>query len=152
MENYMRLLIIVIWRLVIGFLVGTCPLELSQLAPWNLGQLAPASFFYLQQANDRHVWNIYVVDKSAYSVKGHSSRYCNSLLRWKRRLMSITWKLRVKFYLPGRKCKTRSLVKTADAITEHWTRKELAFADKSSIWPVLLVNSFLYRAIVTTCP
>ena len=33
-----------------------------QLALWNVGQLAPVSFFYLQQAHGKNVWDIYVVD------------------------------------------------------------------------------------------
>ena len=38
--------------------------------------------------------------------------------------VKIEW---VKFFFRERKCKTRSLVKAADATTEHWTRKELSF-------------------------
>ena len=33
-----------------------------QIALWNLGQPAPASFFCLQQAHGHHVWDIYVID------------------------------------------------------------------------------------------
>ena len=40
---------------------------------------------------------------------------------------------RVKFFFRGRKCKTRSLVKAADAITEHYTAKELAFTNTSNM-------------------
>ena len=32
----------------------------------NLWQLAPASFFYLQQDYRRHVWDINVVDQPTY--------------------------------------------------------------------------------------
>ena len=42
---------------------------LCHVALWNLGQLAPASFFYLQQAHGRHVWDIYVVEQPTYMVK-----------------------------------------------------------------------------------
>ena len=53
-EHYIKLLKISIWKLAIFWS--------WQLALWYLGQLAPASFFYLQQAHDHHVSNIYVVD------------------------------------------------------------------------------------------
>ena len=33
-----------------------------QLALWNSGQLAPATFFDLRQVHGHHVWDIYVVD------------------------------------------------------------------------------------------
>ena len=41
------------------------------------------------------------------------------------------------FFFRGRKCKTRSLVKAADAMTEHWTAKEFVFTDTSNMWPML---------------
>ena len=53
-EHYIKLLTIFIWKFAIFWS--------WQLALWNLGQLAPSSFFYLQQAHGRHVWDIYVVD------------------------------------------------------------------------------------------
>ena len=60
---------------------------------------------------------------------------------------------RVEFLSRRRKCKTRSLVKAADAITEHWTGKELAFTDTSNMWPMLRSSKqFFIRVIVTTCP
>ena len=34
-----------------------------QLAPWNLWQPAPASFFYLQQDYHCHVWDINIADQ-----------------------------------------------------------------------------------------
>ena len=46
--GYIKLLIIFIWKFAI-FLSW-------KLALWNLGQLAPASLFYLQQAQCHHVW------------------------------------------------------------------------------------------------
>ena len=54
MEHYIKLLTIFIWKFAIFWS--------WQLALWNLGQLAPASFFYSQQAHSHHVWDIYVVD------------------------------------------------------------------------------------------
>ena len=51
-ENYMKLLTIFIWKFAIFWN--------WQLAVWKLGQLAPALFFYLQQAHSHHVWDIYV--------------------------------------------------------------------------------------------
>ena len=54
LKHYMKLLTIFIWKFAIFWS--------WQLALWNLGQLAPASFFYLQQAHGHHVWDIYVVD------------------------------------------------------------------------------------------
>ena len=54
MKHYMKLLTIFIWKFAI-FLSW-------QLALLNLGQLAPASFLYLQQAHGHHVWGIYIVD------------------------------------------------------------------------------------------
>ena len=54
MEHYLKLLTIFIWKFAIFW---SWKLALS-----NLGQLAPASFFYLQQAYGHHVWDIYVVD------------------------------------------------------------------------------------------
>ena len=42
MEHYIKLLTIFIWKFAIFWS--------WQLDLWNLGQLAPASFFYLQQA------------------------------------------------------------------------------------------------------
>ena len=66
MEHYIKLLKIFIWKFAIFWS--------WQLALWNLGQPAPASFFYLQQAHSHHVWDIYVVDQPTYSVKGHFSR------------------------------------------------------------------------------
>ena len=86
MEQYVKLLAIFIWKFAIFWT--------WQLALWNLGQLAPAPFFYLQQTHGLHVWDIYIVDWPTYSVKTHLSRKYNSLLRWKRRLMSIKWKVR----------------------------------------------------------
>ena len=52
-EHYIKLLTIFIWKFAIFWS--------WQLVLWNLGQLAPASFFYLQQAHDHHVWDIQVV-------------------------------------------------------------------------------------------
>ena len=54
MEHSIKLLTIFIWKFAIFWS--------WQLALWNMGQLAPASFFYLQQANGHHVSDIYVVD------------------------------------------------------------------------------------------
>ena len=54
MEHYLTLLTIFIWKFAIFWS--------WQLALWNLGQFAPASFFYLQQAHGHYVWNIYVID------------------------------------------------------------------------------------------
>ena len=82
MEHYTKLLTI--------FTLNFAIFWSWQLALWNLGQRAPASFFYLQQAHGHHVWDIYIVDLPTYSVKAHLSRWYNSLLRWKRRLMSTT--------------------------------------------------------------
>ena len=50
MEHHIKLLIIFIWKFAIFWS--------WQLALLNLGQLAPASFFYLQQAHGHHVWDI----------------------------------------------------------------------------------------------
>ena len=66
MEHYIKLLTIFIYKFSIFWI--------WQRALWNLGQLAPASFFYLQQPHDHHVWDIYVVDWPKYSIKGHLSR------------------------------------------------------------------------------
>ena len=54
MEYSIKLQTIFIWQFAIFWS--------WQLALWNLGQPAPASFFYLQQAHDHRVWDIYVVD------------------------------------------------------------------------------------------
>ena len=54
MEHYIKLLTIFIWKFAIFWS--------WQLAVWNLGQLAPVSFFNLQQAHGDYVWDIYVVD------------------------------------------------------------------------------------------
>ena len=54
MEHYIKLLTIYIWKLAIFWS--------WQSALWNLGQLAPAAFFYLQHAHGHHVWDIYIVD------------------------------------------------------------------------------------------
>ena len=60
-----------------------------------------------------------------------------------RRLMSIELKLRDHIFTwRRRKCKPRSLVKAADAIVEHSTRKKLAFTDTSSMWLVLRSSKF----------
>ena len=50
----LKLLTILIWEFAIFWS--------WQLTLWNLGQLAPVSFFYLQQVHDHHVRDIYVVD------------------------------------------------------------------------------------------
>ena len=52
-EHYITLLTILIW--IFSIFWGW------QLALWKLGQLAPASFFYLQQAYSHHVSYIYVL-------------------------------------------------------------------------------------------
>ena len=82
MEHYIKLLIIVIWRFAIF-----CSCDILfwgwQLAPWNLGQLAPASFFFTYK-------RLTAIMFESLLVKRHPSREYNSLLRWKRRLMSIT--------------------------------------------------------------
>ena len=52
--EHIKLLTIFIWKFAIFWS--------WQFALWNLGQLAPVSFFYLQQAYGHHVWDIYVVD------------------------------------------------------------------------------------------
>ena len=56
MEHYIKLFTIFIWK----FIIFLSP----QLVLINLGQLAPVSFFYLQQAHDYQVWDIYVADYS----------------------------------------------------------------------------------------
>ena len=54
MEHYIKLLTIFIWKFAIFWS--------WQLALWNLGQLAPASFFDLQQDDGHHVSDIYIAD------------------------------------------------------------------------------------------
>ena len=66
MEHYMKLLTIFRWKFAM--------IWSWQLALWNLGNLAPASFFYLQQAHSHRVWDINVVDEPTYSIKGHLLR------------------------------------------------------------------------------
>ena len=64
-----------------------------------------------------------------------------------------------KFRNIGRSTFDRSKCWLPPAITEHWTQKELAFTDTSSMWPVLRSNKFFSQQsycdnlpLVTTSP
>ena len=90
MEHYIKLLTTFIWKFAI--------FSSWELGLWNLEQLAPASFFYLQQAYGQHVWDIYILTSPRIRQKD-TFQNNNSLLCWKRRLIVYYVKTeRVKFY------------------------------------------------------
>ena len=81
-EHYIKLLTIFIWKFAIFWS--------WQLTLWNLGQLAPALFFTCNRITATIV-EIFIL----LFGKRTSFKIIYQLIALKRRLMSITWKLRV---------------------------------------------------------
>ena len=86
MKYYIKLLTICIWKFAIFWS--------WQLALWNLGQLAPASFFLLATGSRPPCFRYLCCWLARVFGKRTPFKTYNSLLRWKRCLMFIMWKLR----------------------------------------------------------